>query len=53
MSPTQYLGMAESDFYLLAESGNFGQNYMKGLFGIWLQSGSGLDRDRRLRRDVP
>jgi ABC-type transport system involved in multi-copper enzyme maturation permease subunit len=38
MSPTQYLGMAESDFFLLAESGNFGQNFMKGLFGIWLQA---------------
>ena len=38
MSPTQYLGMAESDFYLLADAGNFGQNFMKGLFGIWLQS---------------
>ena len=30
--------MAESDFYLLADSGNFGQNFMKGLFGIWLQA---------------
>lgn len=38
MSPTQYLGMAESDFYLLADAGNFGQNFMKGLFGIWLQA---------------
>ena len=38
MSPTQYLGMAESDFYLLADEGNFGQNFMKGLFGIWLQA---------------
>jgi hypothetical protein len=38
MSPTQYLGMAESDFYLLADSGNFGTNFMKGLFGIWLQA---------------
>ncbi len=38
MSPTQYLGMAESDFYLLAEKGDFGQNFMKGLFGIWLQA---------------
>ena len=38
MSPTQYLGMAESDFYLLADSGNFGWNFMKGLFGIWLQA---------------
>ncbi len=38
MSPTQYLGMAESDFYFLADSGNFGWNFFKGLFGIWLQS---------------
>jgi hypothetical protein len=38
MSPTQYLGMAESDFFLLADSGNFGQNFMKGLLGIWLQA---------------
>ena len=38
MSPTQYLGMAESDFYLLADTGNFGQNFMKGLLGIWLQA---------------
>jgi Sec-independent protein translocase protein TatA len=38
VSPTQYLGMAESDFYILAESGNFGQNFMRGLFGIWLQA---------------
>ncbi len=38
MSPTQYLGMAESDFYLLAASGDFNQNFMKGLFGIWLQA---------------
>ena len=38
ISPTQYLGMAESDFYILAESGNFGQNFMRGLFGIWLQA---------------
>ncbi|MDG3004147.1 hypothetical protein [Paludisphaera mucosa] len=38
MSPTQYLGMAESDLYLLSSNGNFGRNYMKGLFGIWLQA---------------
>jgi len=37
-SPTQYLGMAESDFYLLADAGNFGTNFFKGLFGIWLQA---------------
>jgi hypothetical protein len=38
MSPTQYLGMAESDLYLLSSSGGFGANYMKGLLGIWLQA---------------
>ena len=37
-SPTQYLGMAESDFYLLADEGTFGTNFFKGLFGIWLQA---------------
>ncbi len=38
LSHTQYLGMAESDLYLLARSGSFGFNYMKGLFGVWLQA---------------
>ena len=38
LSPTQYLGMAESDLYLLPKSGSFGVNYMKGLFGVWLQA---------------
>mgnify|MGYP001044191044 FL=1 len=38
ISPTQYLGMAESDLYLLSSSGGFGANYMKGLLGIWLQA---------------
>src|SRR5262249_12984690 len=38
LTPTQYLGMAESDLYLLASSGAFGWNYMKGLFGVWLQA---------------
>ena len=38
ISPTQYLGMAESDLYLLSSNGNFGANYMKGLFGVWLQA---------------
>ncbi len=38
LSPTQYLGMAESDLYLLEPSGNFGFNFMKGLFGVWLQA---------------
>ena len=30
--------MAESDLFLLPHSGSFGVNYMKGLFGIWLQA---------------
>ncbi len=38
LSPTQYLGMAESDLYVLVESGDFGTNFMKGLFGVWLQA---------------
>jgi len=38
LSPTQYLGMAESDLYILARAGDFGTNYMKGLFGVWLQA---------------
>jgi hypothetical protein len=38
MSATQYLGMSESDLYLLASSGWFGVNFMKGLFGVWLQA---------------
>ncbi|MFO0961247.1 MAG: hypothetical protein U0800_28020, partial [Isosphaeraceae bacterium] len=38
ISPTQYLGMAESDLYILADSGNFWVNYSKGMFGIWLQA---------------
>lgn len=38
ISPTQYLGMAESDLFLLASAGNFGANFMKGLFGVWLQA---------------
>src|SRR5207248_392019 len=38
ISPTQYLGMAESDLFILADSGTFGTNFMKGLFGVWLQA---------------
>ena len=30
--------MAESDLYLLPSSGRFGVNFMKGLFGVWLQA---------------
>ena len=38
ISPTQYLGMAENDLFLLSRSGDFGTNFMKGLFGVWLQA---------------
>ncbi|MGE3822513.1 MAG: hypothetical protein AB7I30_24115, partial [Isosphaeraceae bacterium] len=38
ISQNQYLGMAESDLFLLASSGDFGTNFMKGLFGVWLQA---------------
>lgn len=38
LSPNQYLGMAESDMYLLARQGRFWDNYLRGLFGIWLQA---------------
>ncbi len=38
ISATQYLGMAQSDLFLLTESGDFGANFMKGLFGVWLQA---------------
>ena len=38
ISPTQYLGMAESDFFLLQDSGSFRINFLIGLFGIWLQA---------------
>ena len=38
ISPTQYLGMAENDLFLLSKSGDFGANFMKGLFGVWLQA---------------
>ena len=38
ISPTQYLGMAESDLYILEQRGNFGLNFFMGLGGIWLQA---------------
>lgn len=38
ISPTQYLGMAESDLYFLQQRGNFGLNFMMGLGGVWLQA---------------
>jgi hypothetical protein len=38
LTPNQYLGMAESDLFVLADQGGFEVNFMKGLFGIWLQA---------------
>jgi ABC-type transport system involved in multi-copper enzyme maturation permease subunit len=38
VSPTQYLGMAESDLYILKQRGDFGWNFAMGLAGIWLQA---------------
>ena len=38
ISQNQYLGMAQTDLFLLSRSGNFGTNFMKGLFGVWLQA---------------
>jgi ABC-type transport system involved in multi-copper enzyme maturation permease subunit len=34
----QYLGMAESDLYILARQGSFWTNYLRGLLGVWLQA---------------
>ena len=34
----QYLGMAESDLYILASQGGWRVNFLKGLAGIWLQA---------------
>jgi hypothetical protein len=38
LTSSQYLGMAESDLFLLARPGNFGLNFLKGLFSVWLQA---------------
>ena len=38
MSPNQYLGMAESDLFLVASSGDYRANFLKGLLGVWLQA---------------
>ena len=37
-TPNQYLGMSEPDLYILASQGSFQVNFLKGLFGIWLQA---------------
>lgn len=37
-TPTQFVGMAENDLYVLANQGPFWTNYIRGLIGIWLQA---------------
>jgi hypothetical protein len=38
VSANQYLGMAESDLFILATEGKFVWNFFRGLFGVWLQA---------------
>ena len=38
ITPNQYLGMGESDLFLLANEGSFTTNFIKGWLGIWLQA---------------
>jgi hypothetical protein len=38
ITPNQYLGMGESDLFLLADEGSFTMNFIKGWVGIWLQA---------------
>jgi hypothetical protein len=38
MSPNQYLGMSESDLFLLSSQGGYQTNFVKGLIGVWLQA---------------
>ncbi|MBI1325919.1 hypothetical protein GC170_22390 [bacterium] len=38
VSSTQYLGMAESDLFILASNGSFFWNFVRGLVGVWLQA---------------
>lgn len=38
VSANQYLGMAESDLFILATEGTFVWNFFRGLFGVWLQA---------------
>jgi hypothetical protein len=38
LTANQYLGMAESDLMILSREGRFGPNFLRGLFGVWLQA---------------
>ena len=52
LSPTQYLGMAESDLYPAAAVGELRRQLHEGALRR-LAPGHGPDRHRRLRRHVP
>ena len=38
LQANQYLGMSESDLFLVSSQGSFDANFLKGLFGVWLQA---------------
>jgi hypothetical protein len=38
LSTNQYLGMANDDLIVLSSEGSFEWNFLRGLFGIWLQA---------------
>jgi hypothetical protein len=37
LSPSQYVGMARDDLYILLDNANFGVNFAKGMVGVWLR----------------
>jgi len=37
LSSSQYLGMAQSDLYILLDTASFGLNFAKGMLGVWLR----------------
>jgi ABC-type transport system involved in multi-copper enzyme maturation permease subunit len=37
-SPTQFIGLARYDLYLLADEGTFGVNFFKGALGLWFRA---------------
>jgi ABC-type transport system involved in multi-copper enzyme maturation permease subunit len=38
VTPSQFLGMADEDLYILASQGLFWNNFIRGLSGLWLQA---------------
>jgi len=37
LSPSQYLGMAHADLYILLDEASFGLNFAKGIVGVWIR----------------